>query len=59
MTEKIINGEDAIKRAYLSMKEKVAEPVAFETAVRVTRFHHPTLSRFESIDITATILDHL
>ena len=58
MTETKVNGEDAIKRAYLSMKEKVAEPVAFETAVEVARFHHPSLSRSESIDLTATILDH-
>jgi len=58
MTKFKVNGEDAIKRAYLSMKEKVTEPVAFETAVEVARFHHPRLSRSESIDLTATILDH-
>ena len=58
MTETKVNGEDAIKRAYLSMKKKVTEPVAFETAVQVARFHHPKLSKTESIDLTATILDH-
>ena len=58
MTKFKVNGEDAIKRAYLSMKEKLGEPVAFETAVQVARFHYPKLSKTESIDLTVTILDH-
>ena len=56
MSENKIVGEDAVKRAYLTMKEKIPENAAFESAVRVARFHHPMLSKSESVDLTANIL---
>ena len=55
--QKKVPGEDAVKKAYYGMKDKGPEYAAFETAVRVVRFHHPVLTRSQSVELAANIVN--
>ena len=56
MTADKMLGEDAVKKAYFSLREKVPESAAFETAVRVVQFHHPILTRSQSVELASNIV---
>ena len=52
------NFKVAVKRAYLGMRQSNnSEHVAFDTATRLLRFHHPELTNAEAIQQTADILE--